>query len=371
MKSAWIVVALGMASGAWAEVIDKKFEVSPGQLLTVELKTGGDIVIRGDGGNTVSVKAETSGRDAGRIEVQIEKTAQGVRVGSRYSGSSRSTSGSADLEISVPSKFDAQLSTMGGEISIDGVEGDFSGSTMGGDIDLTNLTGTANLSSMGGDIEVAGSQLSGEVSTMGGDIDLKDLKGTLKAKTMGGDVVYDNVQVSQADGKPVEISTMGGDINVANAPAGAKVKTMGGDITIGSAKVFADATTMGGDIKIEEIDGSVKASTMGGDIAVVMIGDPAAGDRSVDLDTKGGEIRLAVPAALSMDIDIQIEYTRDSRCVCKIVSDFAIKTTETPEWSGSRFGEPRKTITGTGKTGAGKNKIVIRAVNGSVYLTKK
>jgi DUF4097 and DUF4098 domain-containing protein YvlB len=167
----------------------------------------------------------------------------------------------------------------------------------------------------------------------------------------------------------VEISTMGGDITVANAPAGASVKTMGGDIEITSVKRDVKATTMGGDIEIKSIDGSASASTMGGDVTVTMVGDPASGKRDVELESMGGDVTLTVPAELSMDVEIEISYTKNSSRNYKIVSDFPLSISESPEWEYKAKGA-RKIITGKGVVGGGRNKISLTTTNGDVRLIK-
>ncbi len=365
-------IALGISAAAWAQTAEKRLDASPGQALEIRLETGGAIHIRGGAASGVVVKSTLRGRDSEQIDVVVEKSANGVRIGSKYRREGRRHSGGVDFDITVPARFDVEFTTMGGDVRINGVEGTMKGKTMGGELDLSNLKGTVNMSTMGGDVSLVSSTVDGEVSTMGGEVKLKDVSGDVKGKSMGGDVIYDNVQRPgmTSGNKAVEISTMGGDVNVASAPAGAKVSTMGGDINIGSAKDFVKATTMGGDIEIKELDGGVTASTMGGDITVTMVGDPATGKRDVELESKGGEIRLTVPAALSMSLDIEIDYTRNSSRDFKIVSDFSLATNDVSDWSYSH-GDARKTIRGTASIAGGKNKIVIRTINGNVFLKKR
>ncbi|MCM2317414.1 MAG: DUF4097 domain-containing protein [Thermoanaerobaculia bacterium] len=374
MKNLMIAAALlaaGMATSAFAQTQEKTFDVGPGQTLEVDLESGGAITITGVDGNSVTVKTTKKGRNASDLEVRVEQSKRGVRIETSHEKARRNWSGGVDVEVTVPRRFNADLETMGGAIRIDGVEGELEGSTMGGALDLKNLKGKLKLSTMGGSVTLASSDVDGEVSTMGGDVVFRDVKGDVKGSSMGGDVRYENV--TRADGgavsKPVEISTMGGDITVASAPAGASVKTMGGDIHIASAKQHVKATTMGGDIEIAAVDGGATASTMGGDVEVTMIGDPSSGKRDVELESMGGDITLTVPAALSMDVEIEIKYTKNSSRNYKIVSDFPLSISESPEWQ-YKSGGARKIIDGKGVVGGGKNKVVIRTTNGDVRLIK-
>jgi DUF4097 and DUF4098 domain-containing protein YvlB len=158
-------------------------------------------------------------------------------------------------------------------------------------------------------------------------------------------------------------------INVSDAAEGADVHTMGGNIHIKSARKFVKAKTMGGDISIDAVDGKVKATTMGGKINVTMTGDPKKGDRAVKLTSMGGDITLTVPAGLSMDVDIQLVYTKRAKKKYNIVSDFKLKVEESSDWEVGK-GSPRKTIYGKADIAGGKHKIKIKTINGNIYLKK-
>jgi DUF4097 and DUF4098 domain-containing protein YvlB len=160
---------------------------------------------------------------------------------------------------------------------------------------------------------------------------------------------------------------MGGYINVNVAPKGAKVSTMGGDIEIRSAKEFVRAKTMGGDIEIDEVDGWVKATTMAGSIEVTMVGNPDKGDRNVSLTSMSGDIELTVPAGLSMELDLELSYTKGHEGDYDIHSDFDFEREETKKWDRDN-GSPRKYIYGKASIKGGKHSIRIKTINGDIYL---
>lgn len=373
LAMAAVLIAAGLAAGAITPGQEQKFEVSAGQTLKVNLETGGSIRIIGADGNTVTVKSTPKGNDTGEVNFRAEKTGRGVTIESEYEGSKRHWSGGVDIEVTVPRRFNIDFETTGGGITIQGVEGELEGTTMGGGLELKGLKGTVKMRTMGGGVSLTDSEVDGELSTMGGRVVFRNVKGDVKGSSMGGDVVYDNV--TRADGassttKPVEISTMGGDITVESAPAGASVSTMGGDIQITSAAGRVKAKTMGGEIEIGSLDGGGKFTTMGGDVSVRMVGDPASGDRSVEIESMGGDISLVVPDALSMSVEIEISYTKNSARDYRIVSDFPLAVNESSDWDYKWKGGGRKTITGTGTIAGGKNKIKISTVNGEVTLKK-
>jgi DUF4097 and DUF4098 domain-containing protein YvlB len=373
MKTLSLAVALLMlAVPATAQDVVKSFKVESGQTLSVDLETGGNIDISGWDMQEVEVTVKYPGRADRFAEIDVEKSGSGVVIESHIIDRMHDHSDqSPDVEVKVPRRFDLDLQTMGGSIHIEDVEGDFEGLTMGGSLELINLKGDVALKTMGGSITCKDSDLDGHVSTMGGDVLMENIVGDVKGSSMGGSVIYKNVtsRNGKTTGGVVDISTMGGDINVNVAPEGANVHTMGGDIEIKSAKDFVKAKTMGGDIEVDDVDGWVKATTMAGNIEITMTGDPDKGDRSVTLTSMSGDITLTVPAGLSMELDLEIAYTKGNEGDYDIHSDFDFEREETRQWD-EENGTPRKYIYGKGSIKGGKNRIRIKTINGDIYLDK-
>lgn len=347
----------------------KEFTVKPGGKLEIELKTGGDIKIEGWNKDVVSIEIEISGESADNVKYDFEQSGNTVTITTEYKKRHRSNNTDASLIVRVPNKFNIDFSTMGGDIKIASVEGKIEGKTMGGDLNLNNLKGHLDITTMGGEIILKDSEVDGKAKTMGGEVTVENVQGDIDASSMGGNVQYSNVKGNKnATGKEVNISTMGGDLDVDKAPNGARLKTMGGDIKVNQAEKFITAETYGGDIEIKEIDGWVKAKTLGGDVTVTMTGDGKEGGRDVTLTSLSGDITLTVPAGLSMEIEIELAYTK-KHTDCKIVSDFNINQERTDEWDDEQ-GTPRKYIYGKGSINGGKNKIIIHTINGNIYLKK-
>ena len=362
---ATLVLLALFSVAANAQNIERVFSVSSGGKLELDIETGGDIEISSWDKNEIKVLAEVSGRDAEMIVVDMEETSNGLEIYTEYSR--RRARADVDMVIFVPAQFNLEISTSGGDVQIDGIEGKIEGSSMGGDLTFTRLAGTIEFSTMGGDIELSNSDVDGSVHTMGGDVDISDVTGSVDGTTMGGDVTYDNVQSGSGAKKEVNISTMGGDVNVDEALFGADLHTMGGDIEVNRAAKYVKASTMGGDIEIAEINGWIEANTMGGDVEVTMIGG-TNGDRHVDIESMGGDILLTIPKGLSMDVDIEITLTRDADDdEYEIDSDFDINVT-TKRSNSERRWRSGGEIVGEGKVSGGKNKVVIRTTNGSVTL---
>lgn len=354
-------------SSLHAQDINRSFDVSPGSKLVLTLKTGGDVVIRGWERDRVEASVAIRGRDANDVVMDFDQSSKTIEISSEFA--SRRSRANVSVEVRVPSRFDLDVSTTGGDLEIHGVTGTIEGSSMGGDLVLSHLGGKLDLSTMGGDIGLTDSEVDGSLHTMGGDVAISDVTGNIDGTTMGGDVTYDNVRSSRSGSQDVvKVSSMGGDVVVDEALHGADVHTMGGDVQINRAANYVKAGTMGGDIVVSEIDGWIEANTMGGDIEVNMVGG-TAGDRHVELESMGGTIVLTVPPGLSMDIDIRIRLSHGSDWdEYEIVSDFDLKVDV--ENNSERRWRTNREVVATGRVGNGGNKVVIRTVNGNVVLKR-
>jgi DUF4097 and DUF4098 domain-containing protein YvlB len=230
---------------------------------------------------------------------------------------------------------------------------------------------------MGGDVHLTDSELDGSLSTMGGEVLFENVLGDAEGSSMGGNVRYVNVErrdgtlatperLGKLDGTTadtVQISTMGGPIRIEEAPEGAHLHTMGGDIRVAEAERFVKATTMGGDIFLDSVNGWVEATTYGGDIQAAVTGH--GGD--VTLVSMSGDITLHVPPGFGMDLDLEIEFTRNSKQQYRIESDFDLQQSVTPEWD-HEHGTPRKYIRGVGAANGGGSRVKIETVNGNIRV---
>lgn len=369
-----VLSGLTAAQNSDKNSFSKEFDAKPGDLLTVDLRTGGSIKIEGWYEDKVKIDMRWRTKYDDEVVVDAESYSGGVELYTEFDGWGNNNNGiRLECQIMVPQKYNVEFKTNGGGVDLINIEGELEGETMGGSLDLSKLKGNLSLSTMGGSIDLDDSDVDGKVSTMGGSIDMNNVIGNVSAKTMGGSISQRNVKGRDGSGGGVEISTMGGSIDIDEAPDGVNVSTMGGSIEANKVKKFIIAKTMGGSIKISEIDGWAKASTMGGDVEVYMTGDPDEGRRDVDLSSMGGDIELYVPEGLSMEFDIEIKMDgfQDGY---QIISDFPVETEvrkrgrddDDDYWGDGRY----SVLRGTGEVNGGKNKIKIRTVNGDVYVKK-
>lgn len=372
-KNILFILALVFTSGSILAIpeIHRELSAAPGERLVLKLDTGATLDIQGWDRELVDILIEPGGKDAEHDSHDIERTARGVRIHSYTRNGGKSHSSNHRMTIRVPQRFDIELDSMGGSVTIAELEGTMRGKTLGGHLVLSGLKGTVDLETYGGDVRLTASEVDGKLSTKGGKVVFEEVQGGVEGRSLGGEVSYRNTDrpLATAGQDPVVISTHGGDINVDSAPAGAELKTLGGDIRVRSAADHVKAKTMGGDIAIGEIDGWVEAITMGGDVTVTMVGDPSSGNRRVDIRSMSGEVSLTVPSALAMDVEIELAYTKNSPRQYQILSDFPLTLEESDAWDYGH-GTPRKTISGRGRSDSGGHKIHISTVNGNIYLKK-
>ena len=353
------------------------FDVSPGGTIYFDLKSGAGVGIRGWDKSEAEVTYTQRGKGH-KHDVEILQQRDGLMITSDIQ-MHEGTSTDLDFEIRLPHKYNVHFESMGGGLKVAELTGKITGSTMGGGLTLWEVDGTVSLTTMGGSIEVIDADLDGKMSTMGGTVYLKNVVGDLDATSMGGNVKYENVRgrdgnLRAPEGssewlgmKTVNISTMGGDIEVDEAPAGAWVKTMGGDIEVEDASGFVRATTMGGNVYVEIADGWVDASTMAGDVDVTIAGGLGDSEKGVNLSSCCGDISLALPAGLPLDLDLTISYTKNSEQDYEFISDFDLDVERSKDWDYSN-GSPRKRIHGTATIGSGKYPVVIKTINGNIRL---
>ena len=204
MKSVLSIILLSIMSLAapGTDQIVKEFDAVAGGLLQIDLETGGEVEITGWDRNQVRVEAEARGRDQAP-GITINRTDRGVEVKVEFPENRRRDfkgqhTQRVHIVVKVPLRFDLQVESMGGDITIDGVEGDIEGETMGGELRLSHLKGDLEISTMGGGITLTDSDVDGKVSTMGGPVLLENVTGDVDGSSMGGSVIYKNVR--RADG---------------------------------------------------------------------------------------------------------------------------------------------------------------------------
>ena len=402
---------------------DTTFQLSvpatSGGTLSLDLKTGGNVIVRGWDTPQIRVRASLGGRDWRETRVRLEPLQAGARLESIFIPGSSNQSSRHVFEIDMPRNYNMRISSSGGSVSITGVDGTFTGQTGGGEINIQKASGEVDIRTGGGAVHVSDSRLDGSVSTGGGVVNIEGVTGNLAGYSGSGPVTYvrsgggttirtgDGVSVGVASGGGnVSISTgkgggigvgpdvttttstytydsrgkgssfgtggirmnsAGGAISLPAAPDGARVTTGGGPIRIGPSAGEVYASTGGGSIDIGPATGSIEAHTGAGDVQVELKG---ASSHAVDVTSGKGDVVLVLPADLNATLELETAYTENFGRKTRIVSDWALRTTETDTWDSSE-GTPRRYVRARQNIGRGGGVIQVRTVNGNIVLKRR
>ncbi len=406
---------------SWVAEIENRFAVQPGGQLSMH-DISGDVTI------STRDKSEVYIFEKRRMDVftrgEAEEALKRAQAGYRQVGNTVEVDGSefqrrwmeSSFEVTVPTRFNVEVRTSGGDLRLSGLQGNMDLKTAGGDISVRETVGDAKLSTSGGDITIdrnegtlravtAGGdiraarigrqarlttsggnielvEVGGEVeaSTAGGDIIVRDSKGKVAVTTSGGDIELQNVggeveaKTSGGDiqvrttSDAVKVTTSGGDIVLADVGGPITAKTAGGDIKSQGSKGGIQAATSGGDIELLGVEGFIEASTAGGDVQAEMTLTDFSRDHHVRLRTSGGNVTLTLPEGLPASVNAVLKITERTREHYEIVSDFPLKITEEPEGIGRH--RLARMLTATGDLNGGGDPIDIETTNGNIRIKK-
>jgi hypothetical protein len=252
----------------------KSFTVDKGDLLDVSTRMG-SITIDTWNKNEVNIVVKNV-IDSELSLLTMEQSGNKVIV--KFKGED---SDNVEFNITVPSEFDLDLSTGGGNITLkNDLNGKIDASTAGGNISVKNINGKADISTAGGNIRVGDINSTADISTAGGNIKVGDINSNADISTAGGDINIGNINGT------ADISTAGGSIKVENIKGTADVSTAGGNISVDNIGGNADISTGGGNLKIGSVNGSAELNTGGGNISL----EAATG--KVEVNTGAGNINL-------------------------------------------------------------------------------
>jgi hypothetical protein len=230
---------------------EKTFNISPGKNLIVDISSG-DVTVTYWDKSEVYVKIFGNEKAFDKMNFTLNGNEESVEViGEKKSSTSSWFSNiNVKVEIKVPSNFNLDINTAGGDIKCGGINGRAQLNTSGGDVWADKFSGDLYASTSGGDVflfcnnafieaetsggdidlEYSGENLGIELSTSGGDIDIKlpdDFKATMDISTSGGDV---SCSLNMSNIKKSHGSSLVGDINGGGEKLNAH--TSGGDITV-------------------------------------------------------------------------------------------------------------------------------------------
>lgn len=299
----WIILAiisflLVPAQGLRADITDsinKSFRVAGGGILRIESDLG-SIEVTTNNNSEVEVeiirKVDTNSRDRADeiledLEIDITQDGNNVNIETTYNRERRSFFGffrfgrrplNLKYLISVPEKYNVDLKTAGGNISVDDLEGRVQCKTSGGSLRFGNIYGP-----------VLG-------RTSGGSITLNDCNGEVDVHTSGG-----SIKMGEVDGD-VEAKTSGGSIRIESARGNVYAKTSGGSITVEEVMGHIEAGTSGGSITAHitrQPRNDCRLTTSGGSVNIYLASDINV---HVDARTSGGRVKTDFPVTITGEL---------------------------------------------------------------------
>lgn len=283
----------------------------------------------------------------------------------------RNLSIGVSYDIRVPARFNVDVETRGGSVTVERLEGELRAVTAAGSIRTGNITGATRVETAGGNIEVEniGGRL--EARTAGGHIKAGDVQGDAVLETSGGKIITGRVAGA------VRAGTAGGDIYIGGSTADVVALTAGGKIRLGDIGGRVRAETAGGSIFLETAIGPVQVQTAGGSIELVRV---LSGVRAVTtaggiqaqiaatresfqpslLETSFGDVVVYLPADLPLTIDAEIQQATGHT----IQTDFPIIQVRADTGYGPR------TVEGRGELNGGGEVLRIRTTMGNILIRK-
>jgi hypothetical protein len=251
----------------WRDMQQHAFDVAEGGSLRVRVDDADVAVVATDGVAAVTLRLRSNDMDW--AVDRFERTGYRARVdgdtivvesdeeprGSWISGNWMSVF----VEVHVPTRFDLDVVTQDGDVSVGSFEGEAILRTQDGDITIDALDGDSiDLSTQDGDLRAA--MLAGrtvQVRSQDGDIEVEALRGAVSMYTQDGDII-----IGTADAPELELGSHDGDIHVAiSEDARMELETQDGDISIDApSSLRADIDFSGEEVYIRggfDLQGSV------------------------------------------------------------------------------------------------------------------
>jgi hypothetical protein len=280
--------------------VEKNFAVQPGGTLRVET-AGGNVSVEPGTSDTVRVVAREKIRADNDAEadallkdltLKIEQQGNDVtaiaKLGRRM-GSWFGTPIQVDFIVTVPGRYNVDLKTSGGNITVGDLAGQMQAHTSGGNVKLGNIDGTVDAGTSGGNVSLGSCTGDTRLHTSGGDVRAEKIIGRADLGTSGGDIVVKFVE------NTLSAHTSGGDVEAAIGGAlkgDCSLGTSGGDVkvTVDRAAAFQlDAATSGGRVLA---DGITITLENGGTGQGHLSGKVNGGGPLLKLRTSGGSIRV-------------------------------------------------------------------------------
>ena len=232
---------------------EKTFDTSPGKNLSADLSSG-DITITYWDKDQVYIKVFANENAFEEMDFSTESNDGNIEIVGRKKSSTSSWFSNLNVlvEVKVPTKFNLDINTAGGDIKCGGINGTAKLNTSGGDVWADKFSGNLDASTSGGDIHLYCKDASINAETSGGDIKL-EYSGEnigIELSTSGGDI---DIKIPEDFKASIDLSTSGGDVSCSlelSNTIKSYDSSLSGDLNGGGKMLIAH--TSGGDISVSE-----------------------------------------------------------------------------------------------------------------------
>ena len=161
--------------------------------VALDLAAGGRVRIVGSDTKVVRVQATAAGKKCTDCIVAVSELANGLQV---RTGRTRAPDTPADMQliVEVPTQTNILLTSAGGRVEIEGIDGYVSATTDFGAVNLFRLSGALKLETKRGDVTLRQSYVRGSVHTSNGRVLLEDVSGDVRGTSSKGGVVERRVE---------------------------------------------------------------------------------------------------------------------------------------------------------------------------------
>jgi TonB family protein len=257
---------------------------------------------------------------------------------------------SATIEIHIPRHYNIEVSTGGGNIEVQDIDGRIRLISAGGNINVGRVSGKDDagrgerdsprnkndrLMARTRSPQEAVPLVAALIETQGGHITVGDVAGTLRATTSGGHITAGNI------GGDAVLRTGGGQIYARNIAGTAALDSGGGNIHIETAGASVTADTAGGGIVLRQAGAPLHVSANNGgitawlsDMAQPKIAEGADALRprpASQLSSTRGDIVMYIPRKLAATIDAIVQQGGGHRIATDPALPFKISCHETAD----------------------------------------
>ena len=161
--------------------------------VALNLAAGGRVRIVGGASKVVRVQVTDRGQHCADCVVSVSEMRNGIQV---LTGRTSASGAPADLQIQVdvPTQTNVLLTSAGGPVEIEGIDGYVSGTTDFGTVHLFRLSGAVKVETRRGDVTLRQSYVRGSVHTDVGRVLLEDVGGDVQGTSSKGGVVERRVE---------------------------------------------------------------------------------------------------------------------------------------------------------------------------------